>query len=68
MNTLVRVMVEQVDVPLFEAVQMATANPARALGLEDQIGTLAAGLQADLVVLDDALEVEMTFVQGQRVF
>ncbi|RFC42228.1 MAG: N-acetylglucosamine-6-phosphate deacetylase [Verrucomicrobia bacterium] len=68
MNTLVRVMVEQVDVPLLEAVHMASANPARALGLEDQVGSLAEGLQADLVVLDDTLEVEMTFVSGQRVF
>jgi N-acetylglucosamine-6-phosphate deacetylase len=68
MNQLVRNMVEQVDVPLFEAVRMATLNPARALGLEDELGVLAAGARADLVVLDDALEVAMTFVDGQRVF
>jgi N-acetylglucosamine-6-phosphate deacetylase len=68
MNQLVRNMVEQVDVPLFEAVRMATVNPARALGLEEEIGVLQPGARADLVVLDDALEVVMTFVDGQRVF
>lgn len=68
MNQLVKVMAEQVDVPLIEAVQMASLNPALALGLEDEIGSLAGGLQADMVVLDDALNVEMTFVEGQRVF
>ena len=68
MNQLVRNMVEQVDVPLFEAVRMATLNPARALGLDEEIGTLTAGARADLVVLDDTLEVAMTFVDGQRVF
>jgi N-acetylglucosamine-6-phosphate deacetylase len=68
MNQLVRNMVWQVDVPLFEAVRMATRNPAKALGLEEEIGVLKEGARADLVVLDDALEVEMTFVQGQRVF
>jgi N-acetylglucosamine-6-phosphate deacetylase len=68
MNDLVRVLVEKVDVPLLEAVQMATLNPARALGLEDQIGSLAEGLQADLVLLEESLAVGMTFVGGQRVF
>lgn len=68
MNQLVRTMVEKVDVPLFEAVRMATLNPARALGLEEDIGVLEPGSRADLVVLDDALEVNMTFVNGQRVF
>ncbi len=67
MNQLVRNMVDMVDVPLFEAVQMATLNPAKALGLEEEIGTLNAGARADLVVLDDTLEVAMTFVDGQRV-
>jgi N-acetylglucosamine-6-phosphate deacetylase len=67
MNQLVRNMVELVDVPLFEAVRMATLNPARALGLEEQIGVLQPGARADLVVLDDGLEVAMTFVDGQRV-
>ncbi|MEY2598082.1 MAG: hypothetical protein RLZZ142_341 [Verrucomicrobiota bacterium] len=68
MNQLVRTMVDQVHVPLVEAVRMASLNPAKALGLEDQIGSLTEGTQADLVVLDDALEVQMTFVAGQRVF
>ena len=67
MNDLVRVMVDKVDVALCEAVRMATLNPARALGLEEQIGALETGLQADLVVLDDTLAVAMTFVSGQRV-
>jgi len=68
MNQLVKTMVEKVDVPLFEAVKMATLNPARALGLEDQIGTLTEGALADLVVLEEGLSVAMTFVNGQRVF
>lgn len=68
MNDLVRVMVEKVDVPLVEAVRMATLNPARALGLEEKIGGLAEGLQADLVILEENLSVAMTFVAGQRVF
>ena len=62
-----RNMVELAGVPLVEAVQMATLNPARALGLEKQKGTLAAGADADLVILDDTLNVIRTFVGGRAV-
>ena len=50
MIDLVRTMVEQVEVPLHQAVQMATQNPARALGIDKTKGSLAIGADADLVV------------------
>ena len=39
-------------VPAATALQMATLNGARALGLEHEIGSLKVGKQADLVALD----------------
>ena len=36
----------------FDALATATTNPARFLGLEDQIGTIETGKQADLVLLE----------------
>jgi imidazolonepropionase-like amidohydrolase len=35
-----------------EALQTATLNPAKFLGLLDQLGTITAGKQADLVLLE----------------
>jgi N-acetylglucosamine-6-phosphate deacetylase len=67
MIDLVRIMVNQVGVPLHEAVAMATENPARALGLTTK-GKLEAGSDADFVVLSRELEVVQTFVAGQRIF
>ena len=67
MIDLVRVMVNQVGVPLHEAVGMATANPARALGLTTK-GKLEVGADADLVVLSPELEVVQTFVAGKQIF
>ena len=49
MIDLVRTMVEQVEVPLHQAVQMATENPARALGIDKTKGSLAIGADADLL-------------------
>ena len=68
MIRLVRNMVTLVGAPLHEAVRMATLNPARALGLEHEIGVFAPGARADLVVLTEGLEVAATYVGGERVY
>jgi N-acetylglucosamine-6-phosphate deacetylase len=68
MIDLVRTMVQRVEVPLHQAVKMATENPARALALEKSKGCLRSGADADLVVLSSELEVLRTFVSGEKVF
>ena len=50
-----------------ESVHLATAVPARALGLHDR-GVLDVGRRADLVLLDDSLGVAATYIGGQRAF
>jgi len=67
MIDLVRTIVNQVGVPLFEAVAMASTSPARELGLTSK-GKLERGADADFVVLSPELEVQQTFVTGERVF
>jgi N-acetylglucosamine-6-phosphate deacetylase len=67
MIDLVRVVVNEVKVPPHEAVAMASANPARALGAATK-GRLEAGADADFVVLSPDLEVVRTFVAGAEVY
>ncbi len=67
MIDLVRNMVQLVDVPLVEAVRMATGNPARALGLEGKKGVLRVGADADLVSFTDDFVVRHTIVAGNDV-
>jgi N-acetylglucosamine-6-phosphate deacetylase len=67
MIDLLRTMVMEVNVPLHEAVMMATENPAHAIGLEAK-GCLKVDADADLVVLSPELEVLRTFSGGQEVF
>jgi N-acetylglucosamine-6-phosphate deacetylase len=52
-------------VPLPAALQMASFNPARLLGIEAQKGRLIPGADADIVLLDDALNVSRVFVRGR---
>ena len=67
MIDLVRVAVNEVKIPLHEAVAMASANPARALGSKTK-GRLEAGADADFVVLSPELEVQQTFIAGEQIF
>jgi N-acetylglucosamine-6-phosphate deacetylase len=66
MIDLVRTMIMKVNVPLHEAVVMATENPARAIGLETK-GRLEVGADADLVVLSPELEVVRTLAVGEEI-
>jgi N-acetylglucosamine-6-phosphate deacetylase len=51
-------------VPLHAALAMVTANPARQIGLSARKGMLAAGADADLVLLDPNLEVAGVMTRG----
>ena len=67
MIDLVRTMVEQVGIPLHEAVNMASANPADALWFSTK-GRIDVGADADLVVFSQKFEVVRTFRAGAPVF
>lgn len=64
----VKNMVKMAEIPLHEAIRMASLNPARLLGKESVKGALAPGMDADIVLLDKDLNVKMTMVNGEVVF
>jgi N-acetylglucosamine-6-phosphate deacetylase len=51
-------------VPVPDAAVMAATAPARALGLDDRLGSIAAGLDADLVRMDAQLDLTGVMVKG----
>jgi N-acetylglucosamine-6-phosphate deacetylase len=67
MIDLVRTMVMKVNVPLHEAVTMATNNPARDIGLETK-GRLEVCADADFAVLTPDLEVVRAFAGGEEIW
>ncbi len=66
MATAVRNAVHLLGLPLDEAARMASRYPAQFLNLDDRLGEIAEGYQADLVLLDDALQVRATWIAGER--
>ncbi|MGN0822144.1 MAG: N-acetylglucosamine-6-phosphate deacetylase [Candidatus Gallimonas sp.] len=68
MNVAIRNMVREVGVPLETAVDFATKNPAKLLGVYDRTGSIEKGKQADFTVLDRDFNVLMTVVCGKTVY
>jgi N-acetylglucosamine-6-phosphate deacetylase len=50
--------------PLSDALRMLTLNPATLLGIESKKGSLRAGADADIVLLDDALNITQVWTRG----
>ena len=55
------------QIPLDRASVAASGTPARVLGIDDLVGSLAVGKRADLVVLDDRLTVAGVMSRGKWV-
>lgn len=61
----VRTMYKLAGVSLPDAVRMMTANPARVLGIDGSKGTIAKGMDADLVVFDEDINISSVYVRGE---
>jgi N-acetylglucosamine-6-phosphate deacetylase len=64
MASAVRNAIGMLGLPLIDAVRMASASPAEFLGLRD-VGRIAPGQRANLVWLDQQLQVRGTWIDGQ---
>ena len=57
--------VVKMGIPLGEAVRSASTNPARAIGIEHDYGTLEPGKLANILLLDDDLNLNTVILRGQ---
>jgi N-acetylglucosamine-6-phosphate deacetylase len=67
-DRLVRTMLTLAEVPLLETIQMITETPARIMGVSEHKGSLAKGKDADVVIFNEQIEVQQTFVKGRSVY
>ena len=60
--------VQTMQIPFASAVKCATVNPAKAIGIFDQYGSLTPGKYADMVLLDQNLEIQYIIKSGEIVY
>jgi len=65
LNRNVRNMIQRVGVSLQDAIKMASLNPAKLLGVADRKGSLEVGKDADLIVIDEDINVEAVMIKGE---
>ncbi len=59
---------ETLPISLEEAIDMASKNPAQHLGIDDRVGSLKIGKDADFVILDDQFTVYATYSKGRKIY
>ena len=68
MNEAVYNFKKTLNLSLEEAVDCATINPAKILGVDDRKGSIEIGKDADLIVVDEDMNVYMTICRGEVVY
>lgn len=63
-DRLVRVMVQKAGLPVWDAVKMASLNPARFLRIDKTCGSIEPGKSADLLIFDDDIQISDVYVSG----
>jgi len=58
----------EMKIPLETVIKSCTMNPAKALNVYDKTGSLSVGKQADIVILDDMLQIQHVLKDGQLVW
>ena len=67
-DRLVRTMLANTETPLVDVIRMITTTPARIMMLDDQIGSLKKGMDADVLVFDENIHVKEVIIKGNRIF
>ena len=58
--------IQYMNIPVCDAVRAATYNPAKAMGVLDEFGTIESGKKADLVILNEEYEMESVILDGVK--
>ena len=53
------------DCGIAQAFRMASLNPARVIGMDKEIGSIAPGKKADLIFVDDMFQVRQVMMGGE---
>ncbi|MGD1820864.1 MAG: N-acetylglucosamine-6-phosphate deacetylase [Pleomorphochaeta sp.] len=66
-DRLVRTMVQQANLPIEKAVQMMSENPAKFMKIDKSKGNIKIGLDADLIIFDENINIQKIYILGKEV-
>ncbi|MFT5886598.1 MAG: N-acetylglucosamine-6-phosphate deacetylase [Arcticibacterium sp.] len=67
-DRLVRTMIQLAGVPLIETIRMISEIPARIMNIQNQKGSLAIGKDADLLIFNENIDIQLTMVNGRIIY
>ena len=59
-------MMDLADVPLVDAIRMMTHTPAQIMKVDDRIGSITPGKDADLIIFDGRINLQNVFLKGKK--
>lgn len=62
----VRTMYQNAEVPIYEAVKMMTATPAKLIRVYEELGSITVGKYADLNLFDEEVRIRYTMINGEE--
>ena len=68
LNNAVKNVLDYTDLPVNEAFNMASLNPATAIHCADRLGSLEAGKDADIIITDTSIKVLKTIKKGKLIY
>ncbi len=68
LNNAVKNVLNHTSLPVNEVFKMASLNPATAIKVADRIGSLEAGKDADIIIVDDDINVKRTIKKGRTIY
>lgn len=67
-DRLIRTMVQIAECSVVDAVRMLTENPAKVMGIADRKGAIKQGMDADVVIFDENINIKNTIINGRVIY
>lgn len=61
-------MIKYLNVPIHQVIKMASLNPAKAINMDDKLGSIEVGKRADLLLFDEDISIKKVILGGNVVF
>lgn len=60
-------MINFLDIPIHQTVKMASLNPAKAINVEENLGSIEIGKTADLILFDKDINIKKVILKGKEI-